>query len=162
MNIRDMTDRKVYLLVLEVLLDNLGPVGLKRFLQYSQISRGEQAAARYKWVERMEAETIAQGMQELVPQQPESSLPVGCSSPQRVPISRARSELWEAINEMTDSALYQFGLHTIGEQLGAAALMKFGRLCKPGTGDATVARRNWLDTVDKEEFLARIRLEPTA
>lgn len=147
MNIRDMTDRKVYLLVLEVLLDNLGPVGLKRFLQYSQISRGVQAAARYKWVERMEAETIAQGMQELAPQQPQSSLPIG----------RARSELWEAIHEMTDPALYQFGLHAIGEQLGAAALMKFGRLCKPGTGDATVARRNWLDTVDKEEFLARMR-----
>ena len=65
---------------------------------------------------------------------------------------------------MTALELYERGLEALRDKLGTAETTRFLRQCKPGTGDYTAERHNWLkdeplDTSVKQLEAARVARE---
>ena len=147
MDILNMTDAEVYQQLLDELLTHLGPVELQRFLAYAKAGRGELAAPCQPWVTQMEKETIQRGKQPCRPQHAAASslaeAPPNCTP--------------KPICEMADDELHRFGLEGISEKLGLPGLVRFSRLCTPGTGDYTRDRHKWLDKLDWDTVLEEIR-----
>lgn len=121
MNIRDMTDAEVYELGLEILLNKLGYAGAVRFLEQCRPASGDYTAERHKWLDKLDMETIIQGIQELRQKQ------------QKAPEGKSLKD----VSEMTDIELYRFGLGAISGKLGPSGQVRFLRQCRPGTGDYT-------------------------
>ncbi len=159
-----LTDAEVYQQLLDDLLENLGPHGLKRFLIYAKAARGELAAACQPWVTYMEEETIQRGMQAMPPVQggsPQDKAKVvyarGKKTAAVTSLAEVPSEPPKNLSAMTDDELHRFGLELMGKNLGLFGMMVFSRLCTPGTGDYTRDRHKWLSKLDRETVLAQIR-----
>ena len=140
MNIRDMTDAEVYELGLQILLDKLGYAGAVRFLEQCKPASGDYTAERHKWLDKLDMETIIQGIQEL--RQKQQTAPEG--------------KLLKNVSEMTDIELYRFGLRAISGKIGPSGQVRFLRQCKPRTEDYTRTRQKHLDRL---ALLAEIRQE---
>lgn len=125
MNIREMSDKQVYELGLEVLLDKLGHAGTIRFLEQCEPATGDYTAERHKWLDGLDMETILQGIQEL--RQKKQKMP--------------KKELPKDLSEMTDIEVYRFGLSAISGKLGPSGQMRFLRQC----GDYTVGQHKQLE-----------------
>ncbi len=138
MNIRDMTDAEVYELGLQILLDKLGYAGAVRFLEQCRPASGDYTAERHKWLDKLDMETIIQGIQELRQKQQ--------TAPEGKPL--------KDVSEMTDIELYRFGLSAISGKLGPSGQVRFLRQCRPGTEDYTKTRQKH---IDKLALLAEIR-----
>ena len=147
MHTLEMTDAEWYQRILDVLLEHLGPIELQRFLAYAKAGRGELAAPCQPWVTQMEKETIQRGRQPCRPRQAAApslaEAPPNCTQ--------------KPIGEMTDDELHRFGLEAISDKLGLPGLVRFSRLCTPGTGDYTRDRHKWLDKLDWDTVLEKIR-----
>ena len=147
MHTLEITDAEWYQRILDVLLEHLGPIELQRFLAYAKAGRGELAAACQPWVTQMETETIQRGMQACHPRHAAgpslADAPVNCTPKPR--------------RAMTDDELHRFGLEGISDKLGLPGLVRFSRLCTPGTGDYTRDRHKWLDKLDWDTVLEEIR-----
>ena len=127
MNIRDMTDTEVYEMGLEILLDKLGRAGTIRFLEQCEPPTGDYTAERHKWLDRLDMETIMQGIQELRQKKQEDS-------ENRVP---------KNLSEMTDIEIYRFGLSAISGKLGPSGQLRFLRQCKLETEDCALTQHKF-------------------
>ena len=147
MDTLEMTDAEWYQRILDILLEHLGPIELQRFLAYAKIGRGELAAPCQPWVTQMEKETIQRGRQTC--RQRQAATPSLAEAPANC--------TQKPIGEMTDDELHRFGLEGISDKLGLPGLVRFSRLCTPGTGDYTRDRHKWLDKLDWDTLLEEIR-----
>ena len=147
MHTLEITDAEWYQQILDVLLEHLGPVELQRFLAYAKAGRGELAAACQPWVTQMETETIQRGMQACRPRH--AAGPSLADAPANCTLKPRRA--------MTDDELHRFGLEGISDKLGLPGLVRFSRLCTPGTGDYTRDRHKWLDKLNWDTVLEEIR-----
>ena len=133
-----MTDAEVYKQGLEILLDKLGYAGAARFLEQCKPASGDYTVERHKWLDKLDRETIIQGIQELRQKQQ--------MAPEGKPL--------KDVSEMTDIELYRFGLSAISGKLGPSGLARFLRQCQPGTEDYSRTRQKHLS---KLTLLAEIR-----
>ncbi len=181
MNRLEMTDPEWYQLILDTLLETLGPFGLKRFLAFAKAGMGDKAAKRREWVDELEKATLMRGMQASLCQR-EQLLPTvqggnplqegvdvvehaSCTSDEKrdsvdslreCHASRAVNEPPKDISQLTDCEVHQLGLDAVSKELGLPGLFRLSLLCTPGTGNYTLERRKWLSQISKEEFLAQI------
>ena len=182
MNGLDMTDQEWYQQILDILLEALGPLGLKRFMAFREEAMGDQAAERHPWVDAMEQETLARGMQALQPPTPAPLLPpvqggspeatpgevatsAACTSSEKREVAapwpdsqthRAVKEQPDRLSQLTDCEVHRLGLEAVSKAWGSLGIFQLSLLGSPGTGNYTLERRKWLSQISKEEFLAQI------
>ena len=58
---------------------------------------------------------------------------------------------------MSDIAFYELALNIILDRLGPVGMMRFIRIRRPGTGDYTAERHQWLDKLDWQTILEGIQ-----
>ncbi len=108
MNIREMTDKAVYELGLEVLLDKLGHAGRLRFLGQCKPCTGDYTAERHKWIDDTpDVKTIVKRIQEK---------------------RKRKLTTPKNINDMSDIEVYELGLKAISGKLGPLGIVRFVHL----------------------------------
>ena len=61
------------------------------------------------------------------------------------------------LSQMSDLTFYELALSVILKQLGPVGMMRFIRIRRPGTGDYTAERHQWLDKLDRKTILEGIQ-----
>lgn len=61
------------------------------------------------------------------------------------------------IESMTDDQFQHFALEILNREIGLYGLVRFLRLYRPGTGDYTRDRHQWLDSVTIEDIIAQTK-----
>ncbi len=64
------------------------------------------------------------------------------------------------IEKMTDEQLLRFALETLSRELGLYGYARFLKLYRPGAGDYTRDRHQWLDGLTMDEVVADLRRTP--
>jgi len=60
----------------------------------------------------------------------------------------------DEIKKMSDDQLLQFALKLLSRELGLYGYARFLRLYRPGSGDYTAERHQWLDGLTMDEIVA--------
>ncbi len=66
----------------------------------------------------------------------------------------------QAIDNMTDDQFLHLAMDVLSRELGLYAYARFLRLYRPGTGDYTRDRHQWLDKLSLDEVLAQSKEPP--
>lgn len=64
-DLSQMPDRDFYKLGINVILDQLGPVGMTRFISIRRPGTGDYTAERHKWLDKLDKDTILEGIQQI-------------------------------------------------------------------------------------------------
>ena len=63
-DLSQMSDIAFYELGLNTILDQLGPVGMMRFIRIRRPGTGDYTAERHRWLDKLDRKTILEGIQE--------------------------------------------------------------------------------------------------
>jgi hypothetical protein len=63
-DLSQMSDITFYELGLNTILDQLGPVGMMRFIRIRRPGTGDYTAERHRWLDKLDRKTILEGIQE--------------------------------------------------------------------------------------------------
>ena len=136
MNILEMPDSKVYELVIKILAEHLGIDGTTRFLGICK-PRENDIEVRAQTLSHPEMQKIQEKVYE--------------AYPTKLFVSH------RDLSQMSDIAFYKLGLKVISDQLGPVGMARFIRIRKPGNGDYTAERHQWLDKLDRDTILEGIQ-----
>ncbi len=64
-DLSQMPDRDFYRLGINVILDQLGPVGMTRFIRIRRPGTGDYTAERHKWLDKLDKDTVLEGIQQI-------------------------------------------------------------------------------------------------
>ena len=64
-DLSQMSDITFYKLGLKVISDQLGPVGMARFIRIRKPNTGDYTAERHKWLDKLDRDTILEGIQQI-------------------------------------------------------------------------------------------------
>ncbi|MDE0016410.1 hypothetical protein F4009_02320 [Candidatus Poribacteria bacterium] len=64
-DLSQMSDIAFYELALNIILEQLGPVGMMRFIRIRRPSTGDYTAERHRWLDKLDRKTILDGIQEV-------------------------------------------------------------------------------------------------
>ena len=64
-DLSQMPDRDFYRLGINVILDQLGPVGMTRFISIRRPGTGDYTAERHKWLDKLDKNTVLEGIQQI-------------------------------------------------------------------------------------------------
>ena len=136
MNILEMPDAKIYKLGIAVLVEHLGCDETTRFLG---ICKPREAPA----------EMCGQTLSHTEMKKIEKKIYKTYGTKQ--PVSH------RDLSQMSDIVFYELALNIILEQLGPVGMMRFIGIRRPGTGDYTAERHQWLDKLDRKTILEGIQ-----
>ena len=64
-DLSQMPDRDFYRLGINVIFDQLGPVGMTRFIRIRRPGTGDYTAERHKWLDKLDKDTVLEGIQQI-------------------------------------------------------------------------------------------------
>lgn len=64
-DLSQMSDIAFYELALNIILEQLGPVGMMRFIRIRRPGTGDYTAERHRWLDKLDRKTILEGIQEV-------------------------------------------------------------------------------------------------
>lgn len=64
-HLSQMSDIAFYKLGLKVISDQLGPVGMARFIRIRKPDTGDYTAKRHQWLDKLDRDTILEGIQQI-------------------------------------------------------------------------------------------------
>ncbi len=64
-DLSQMPDRDFYKLGINVIFDQLGPVGMTRFIRIRRPGTGDYTAERHKWLDKLDKDTVLEGIQQI-------------------------------------------------------------------------------------------------
>lgn len=134
MKILKKTDREIYRLGINTLINNLGTTGTSRFLNRIEPRTGNYTLERHKWLDRIDRETGLIEIREIQKVNREAAV-------ERNRIFKLKSDICvngkpqaTRVREISDEDLYKIGLEVLSEKLGPGGMSHFLRVCEPGTG----------------------------
>ena len=136
MNLLEMPDSKIYELGIRILVAQLGPDGTTRFLGICK-PRKDEVKVRTQPLSHAEMKKIREQ--------------VYLTYRATAPMGHRDSD------QISDMDFYKLGLDAILDQIGPVGMTRFIGICRPGTGDYTAERHQWLDTLDSKTILEGIQ-----
>ena len=136
MNILEMPDAKIYKLGITTLMEHLGRDETTRFLGICK-PREVPVKVGGQTLSHTEMKKIEKKIYKTYGTKP--------------PVSH------RDLSQMSDIVFYELALNIILDQLGPVGMMRFIRIRRPGTGDYTAERHQWLDKLDQKTILAGIQ-----
>lgn len=64
-DVEQMTLEEIRVVGLQAIANELGPVGLVRFLQMFETGKGDYSTERHEWIDRLSGEEIDRGIQQM-------------------------------------------------------------------------------------------------
>ncbi|MDE0325846.1 MAG: hypothetical protein OXN27_18165 [Candidatus Poribacteria bacterium] len=129
MNILEMPDAKIYKLGIATLVEHLGRDETTRFLGICK-PREDPVEVDGQTLSYTEQKKIEKKIYKTYGTKP--------------PVSR------RDLSQTSDIAFYKLALNIILDQLGPVGMTRFIRIRRPGTGDYTAERHQWLDKLDRK------------
>ena len=136
MNILEMPDAKIYKLGIATLVEHLGRDETTRFLGICK-PREDPVEVNGQTLSRTEQKKIEKKIYKTYGTKPSVS--------------------HRDLSQMSDIAFYELALNIILDQLGPVGMTRFIRIRRPGTGDYTAERHQWLDKLDRKTILEGIQ-----
>ena len=136
MNILEMPDAKIYKLGIATLVEHLGRDETTRFLGICK-PREDPVEVNGQTLSRTEQKKIEKKIYKTYGTKPSVS--------------------HRDLSQMSDIAFYELAHNIILDQLGPVGMTHFIRIRRPGTGDYTAERHQWLDKLDRKTILEGIQ-----
>ena len=138
--LKKRTDREVYHLGIDALINNFGTTGASRFLNQIEPRTGNYTLERHEWLDKIDRKTGLELIREIKKVNIEVEIENQRIAKLKADICGNGNPKTKRLEEISDEDLYRVGLHLLIETLGPGGMSHFLRVCEPGTGVYAVDR----------------------
>jgi hypothetical protein len=164
-----MTNEEIRQAGLEALFRELGPGGMARFLRQFELGQGDFTTERQSWLGRHTVAELAERIRTRRPQREADgeedtthsvrgkAAPAMREAGSGAVKPAAASQRMSTTETMSLEEIQRAGAQALRRELGLVGMVRFLQSLGDCTGDYTAERHEWLDKLDLDTIVERIR-----